>query len=278
MSYIIRNMKPEEMKLAVDMAAAEGWNPGLHDAGCFYNTDPNGFFVGELNGEIIAVKSAVRYGNEFGFMGFYIVKKEYRGSGYGYKLWQHAYNYVSNIISGMDGVVEQQANYMKSGYKLFYKQNRFEGKNLKGKTDSSLKDLKDVPVDTLVNYDASVFPARRDSFLKSWVAQPESLTKIAEGDKGIKGYGMIRKCVKGFKIGPLFAEDEGTAEKIFLSLSEFADGAEVYLDVPEVNLKGNALKDKYGMKYVFETARMYNNGKPEDHTDKVFGVTTFELG
>jgi len=278
MSYIIRNMKPEEMPLAVEMAAIEGWNPGLYDADCFYNTDPDGFFVGELHGEIIAVKSAVRYGNEFGFMGFYIVKKEFRGSGYGLKLWKHAYEYLSDIPSGMDGVVAQQENYMKSGYKLYYKNNRYEGKNLKGESDSSLKDLKDVSVEQLVSYDASVFPAKRESFVKMWVKQPESLTKIAVGDKGIEGYGMIRKCRKGYKIGPLFANDEVNAERIFLSLTEFADGAEIYLDVPEVNLKGNALKDKYGMKYVFECGRMYANGIPEDNPNKVFGVTTFELG
>ena len=32
-------------------AAAEGWNPGVHDAACFVGTDPGGFLVGDRDGE-----------------------------------------------------------------------------------------------------------------------------------------------------------------------------------------------------------------------------------
>jgi len=35
-------MSRQELDLAVDWAAAEGWNPGLHDANCFYAIDPTG--------------------------------------------------------------------------------------------------------------------------------------------------------------------------------------------------------------------------------------------
>ena len=278
MNYIIRTINHEEMPILIEMAANEGWNPGLYDADCFFHSDPNGFFVGELDGEIISTKSAVRYHDQFGFMGFYIVKKQFRGLGYGFKIWQHGFNYLKDIPSGMDGVVEQQSNYMKSGYRYAYRQNRYEGIGLRGKTDNSLLNIADISPELLLEYDASVFPAKRNSFLERWVKQPESLTKIAVNNNQVTGYGVVRKCRVGFKIGPLFANDAFIAEKIFLALVEFVDGQEVYLDVPEVNTEGNRLKDKYGMKYVFETARMYNNGKPKDNPNRVFGVTTFELG
>ena len=48
-SLVIRNMSEHELALALDWAAAEGWNPGLDDARCFYAADPNGFFLGELD-------------------------------------------------------------------------------------------------------------------------------------------------------------------------------------------------------------------------------------
>jgi len=44
-------MNEDELNLALEWAAAEGWNPGLDDAKCFYAADPNGFFLGELAGE-----------------------------------------------------------------------------------------------------------------------------------------------------------------------------------------------------------------------------------
>lgn len=278
MSFIIRNMKPEEMKIAVDWATKEGWNPGLSDNDVFYNSDPEGFFVAELNGEIIGVKSAVNYNNEFGFMGFYIIKPEFRGKGYGYDLWKHAFNRVKSILSGMDGVVEQQNNYMKSGYKLFYRQMRYEGMNIKGEETENVINISPDLFEQIVNYDSKVFPSERRKFLSLWLNQKEISSKVLIEDGDIKGYGVIRPCVKGFKIGPLFADDFDSAEKLFLSLVNFTEGKEVYLDIPEVNEGANRLIKKYEMNYVFETARMYNNGSPKTGTDKVFGVTTFELG
>jgi hypothetical protein len=41
--YQIRTMTRSELDLTVDWAAAEGWNPGLDDAECFFQTDSSGF-------------------------------------------------------------------------------------------------------------------------------------------------------------------------------------------------------------------------------------------
>ena len=46
----IRLMRPDEISIAVNWAAAEGWNPGLADDACFAAVDPEGFFIGELDG------------------------------------------------------------------------------------------------------------------------------------------------------------------------------------------------------------------------------------
>ena len=80
-SYQIRTMSRQEVQLAVDWAAAEGWNPGLHDAALFYAADPQGFLAGFLGDRLIATISAVRYRQDFGFIGFYIVTPEFRGHG-----------------------------------------------------------------------------------------------------------------------------------------------------------------------------------------------------
>ena len=47
-------MTQQEVATAIEWAAAEGWNPGLHDAACFYAADPSGFLVGLLEDEPIA--------------------------------------------------------------------------------------------------------------------------------------------------------------------------------------------------------------------------------
>lgn len=65
--YLIETMNQDEVNLAITWAAQEGWNPGIHDATCFYQTDPHGFFAGKLNGKTIAIGSAVIYDDFFAF-------------------------------------------------------------------------------------------------------------------------------------------------------------------------------------------------------------------
>ena len=95
----------------------------------------------------------------------------------------------------------------------------------------------------------------------------------------LAGYGVIRPCRSGFKIGPLFAEDGGCAESLFHALTmRVPAGSEIFLDVPEPNRAAVALAERHGMTPVFETARMYHGESvPFDHT-RWFGVTTLELG
>src|SRR5436309_6749265 len=123
----IRAMRPDEIGIALDWAAAEGWNPGLHDAACFALVDPEGFFIGEIDGVPAATISCVAYDERFAFLGFYIVRPDLRGRGYGLRIWQAAMAHAGSRTVGLDGVVAQQENYRKSGFALAYPNIRHGG-------------------------------------------------------------------------------------------------------------------------------------------------------
>lgn len=283
-SFVIRHMVENEMSLAVEWAAAEGWNPGLHDAQCFWAADGQGFLLGLKDGEPVGCISAVRYGSDYGFIGFYMVKEKWRGQGYGLQLWQRAMAQLTGRVVGLDGVVAQQENYQKSGFQLAYRNIRYRGIFSDLLVSCGLRpDLSIVPVhqinqDNLGAYDSKLFSIARPDFLSSWLNQEDSVALTVVSDDKLVGYGVIRRCQSGWKIGPLFADDSGAAEKLLLSLAGCAKGEEVFLDVPEVNTAAVELAEKYSMTKVFETARMYNGIAPVVTMGKVFGVTTFELG
>src|ERR1044072_70803 len=86
--FRIRAMTAAEVALAADWAATEGWNPGLADRAWFATADPQGFLLGELNGAPATTLSVVNYGAAFAFLGFYIVRPDLRGHGYGWRTWQ----------------------------------------------------------------------------------------------------------------------------------------------------------------------------------------------
>ncbi|HII06657.1 MAG TPA: GNAT family N-acetyltransferase [Methanotrichaceae archaeon] len=278
--YAIRRMRRDEVELAIDWAAAEGWNPGLNDADCFYSADPKGFFIGLLNDEPVGCISAVAYGKTFGFLGLYIVRQNFRGRGFGIGLWHEGMDYLLGRRVGLDGVVEQQENYKKSGFQFIHRSVRYQGEGT-GDTidDPGIIDLSEVSFNDLKRYDMLHFPDQRDQFLKTWVDQPNSVALGFVGDERLKGYGLLRPCRLGFKIGPLFAEDERVAESLFRALTGGAEkGAPVFLDVPEPNSAALRLAERHKMEKTFETARMYTRGDPGLPLRNIFGVTTFELG
>ncbi len=276
-AYVVRTMTPADLELAIEWAAREGWNPGRNDAEIFYHADPHGFFIGELEGEPVGCISTVAYGDTFGFLGLYIVRPEFRGRGYGLRLWRRGMAYMEDRNVGLDGVVEQQEKYRRSGFRLAYRNVRYEGSG-GGDRPDGLVDLASLPFDHVEAYDSQFFPAPRGSFLSRWIAQPgaSALGLVERG--ALAGYGVARPCRKGWKIGPLFADREDLAERIFLGLSAAAGGGPLYLDVPEVNPSAVRLAGRYGMRMVFETARMYTGPFPELPLDRTYGVTTFELG
>ena len=278
--FIIRRMNRDEVGLAIEWAADEGWNPGLHDAECFYVADPGGFFLGELHGQPIGCISAIAYDETFGFIGLYIVKPEFRGQGFGLQLWNEAMRYLGSRNVGLDGVVAQQHNYRKSGFQLAYRNIRCQGSRFsESPTLSNMVHLSALPFENVVTFDRAYFPAPRREFLNHWIHQPDARAVGIIGHSGkLAGYGVIRTCRIGFKVGPLFAKDEQIAESLLLSLAEYASGAPVFLDIPEVNPAAVALAKRYNMESVFETARMYTHGEPALPLHQIFGVTTFELG
>jgi hypothetical protein len=74
------------------------------------------------------------------------------------------------------------------------------------------------------------------------------------------------------------ANDRTTAEVVLQALLARAGGGEIFLDVPAVNRDAVGLAEGLGLTPVFETARMYTGAIPPLRLDRVFGVTTFELG
>jgi len=273
----IRQMARSEADIVIGLAAEEGWNPGLHDADAFYQTDPPGFFAIDAEDHMIGCVSMVRYGEDFMFGGLYIVHPDYRGLGIGRAVLEFVRTYSKGCNLGIDGVFAMQPVYQKSGFRFAYRNIRFEGRG-GGTVDKSLTPLREVPFPRILAYDSMFFPAVREGFLKHFLYQPDCKGYASITNGSLTGYGFIRKCHNGYKIGPLFAGNPQIAQTIFSALSTVAESEPVFLDVPEPNIAGVALAKAHGMTEVFGTARMYTRELPTLPIEQIFGVTTFELG
>ena len=275
--FVVRRMVREDLKRAFEWSVQEGWNIGPHDHDVFFATDPNGFFIGELDGEPVGSVSGVAYDDNFGFVGIYIVAPAFRGQGYGFQLFRAAMDYLGERAIGLDGVVAQQENYRRSGFRTLYRNRRYE--SIGGGTVSpDCVPLSTVPFDILNAYDGRHFPAPRPQFLRGWIHQPESVALGVMRNGNLAGYGMIRRMVRGYLIAPLFADNETVAETLFQSLAAQFPGEPILLDVPEVNPQAIALAERHNLTPIFETARMIVGPEPALPYPEIFGVTSYELG
>ncbi|AEL24939.1 GNAT family N-acetyltransferase [Cyclobacterium marinum] len=279
----LKKLDKKGLNILVDWAATEGWNPGKYDFEVFWETDPDGFCGFYFEGELIAGGAIISYNNEYGFMGLFIVRPDFRGKGIGEKLWYLRRDLLKGrllegAVIGMDGVEAMQPFYEKGGFEIAFRDERYActGKKYNASQYVSLIDSQDFEMVRV--YDLKCFGFDRKTFLKHWLKIPNSNSfKFMEGDE-LRGYALIRKVEDGFKIGPLFADSDKIAEELYKACLNCAEGQSVFLDIPVTNKGAVSLVEKYNAKYVFECARMYHGKgrKPDMH--HVYGVTTFELG
>lgn len=280
---LFRKLDFNGLKTLIKWAAIEGWDPGKYDADVYWATDPNGFYGYFEDDELIAGGSIISYNGEFGFMGFFIVKPEYRSLGIGRKLWYQRRDILLSRLKrgasiGMDGVVEMQSFYEKGGFKIAFRDVRYEKTAMEIKTDNNISAINKNDFELILKYDKQCFGFSRPQFLKPWLNTLNTKKFKYMENGNLKGFSIVRKTPEGYKIGPLFADNEIIAEELYKACLNSVVGEKLFLDIPLINKGAINIIEKYNASYVFECARMYYGNPPNIDMNKVFGITTFELG
>ncbi|QOV33644.1 GNAT family N-acetyltransferase [Streptomyces ferrugineus] len=259
-------------------AVDEGWNPGLADSAAFFAQDPEGFFLGRIDGEPVSAISVVNYGSDYAFLGWYLVRPDLRGRGYGRATWKTALAHAENRTVGLDGVVAQQDNYRRSGFEFAHRTFRYTGTAPAVPAPADVRAVRPEDVEDITAYDGACTPADRPRFLAHWLTGPGHRAVVRRTGDRVTGYGVIRPGHDCPRIGPLFADTPEDARAVFTALTAEAAGRAVAIDVPENNPAGVALAEEAGFTPSFETARMYTGPVRPYAQERVFGVATLELG
>ncbi len=275
---VIRTMTRADLDLALSWAEAEGWNPGLADAAAFRAADPDGFLITDVDGVPVASLSIVRFGDRTAFLGLYICRPEYRGQGVGFALWQEGMARLAPQTTGLDGVPAQQANYARSGFVMAHGNRRFSGHIAPSGPDLTIP-LEAAHMDRALSLDHEVTGFDRAGFLRDWLmGDPSRIALVLVRDGDLAALGVLRACVSGWKVGPLYASDRAAAEAMLDGLAYQAGGDPISLDVPDPNEGAVAMAHDRGLVPAFETARMWRGPAPAQDLSRTFGLTTFELG
>lgn len=277
----IVQLTQDKVALLLRWAESEGWNPGLDDAKAFFSADPQGYLGLEISKELVAAISVVRQSDSQAFLGLYICQPGSRGKGHGWAVWQAGMDLMQGRTVGLDGVVEQQANYAKSGFAMAWRNRRFSGVIDYSQTHKGVepRDYDAGDLQAVIAYDLSVGGVIRKEFLTHWLSGTNTRkTLVAYNDAKLCGVVTIRQCVEGFKIGPLLADDAAIANSLIIAAARKLSAKQIFIDVPETNEDANRLVELMNFQAVFETARMYCGDAPEFDHSRLFGIATLELG
>ena len=240
----LRPMRRSEFDVLVGWAAAEGWNPGVHDADIFWNTDPEGFVAVEAEGAPIGMDGVFAMEPFYARGGFVREHRELRFEA------APARPRASRPEIAADGP----------------------------HTATEVVALADVPIEDVIRFDAMHFPAPRAEFVRRWISQPGAVAAAALRGGSMAGMAVARPARTGMRIGPLFADSPSIAESLLSHILERCAGLPVHLDAPECNPDAMALVARHGMREIFGCAKMTLGTPPKLPWSRIYGVTSFELG
>ena len=292
--FSIRIITNNELEHVTDWAILEGFAPGFDDISIYKNTDQQGIWVGCLNDIPIGSIACVKYNQSYGFIGLFIVKKNFRHKGYGLKLWKHALQYLKDIdCIGLEAAPNRLNDYAKWGFKKSSVTNRWKLYRFQDlpKNNFYIEDLskfnvvigKEISSEQVLIYDSQRELSPRPHFLNDWLQNSVGTVKSIVDENGMcHGFGRIRPCIlpdnkRGWRIGPLLADTPPIAELLIRELVNGLD-SQILLDCPSLNPYANYLLSNLGFTTISKTYRMYKGNQPPCPMNQVYGLACLELG
>lgn len=286
---IMRHMSMKDFELVRSWCIEEGWNLGLYDASAYYQADPNGHLLFLEKNLPVGSISLVKHSDTFMTIGPYIVKKEYREKGYGAEIWKNAkVNLKSapnpNIL--LYSVPAQVHRYSHLNFKSQFTNQRWQLENhLKNDQikNDGITPITPNLIKQVSHYDKKIFSASRQIVFSEMLTHENIKGFVIQNDNHVMGFGFIRPCIKGYRIGPLMAEDINTAKSLITALVNSVNNRLIIIDSPAVNNERERLMKDLGFSRVEEsdTIAMISGPLPcnfLDNIDRYYAIFSLEIG
>ncbi|ORZ25227.1 hypothetical protein BCR42DRAFT_3992 [Absidia repens] len=238
----------------------EGWNHSTDDAEirhAFYPCDPDGFMLATITNKddgqetVVGMVLALKHTKDLAWIGCFIVAEQYRGAGYGRRIFQHAMDYLEGTrYIGLDAKLEKVKSYERVGFELTggwtgktYRGdivrdvlNKLKGDNY---TDVNILDWQDdggddhQALEQLALLDQQHSGYYRPEFWTHWMRLHTTAVagykardygryavKVLNADGGVAHFATIRPAVKGFVI-TLISGDLHVAEALLRHMAQW---------------------------------------------------------
>ena len=289
----IKPLCDNDIEFVTKISRKEGFVPGVGDLGIYQNTDTQGLWVGWFNNIPIGCIAGVRYNESYGFLGLFLVIREYRGRGFGLQLWKKALSHLSDLpCVGLEAAPDRISDYTKWGFVISSKTTRWqwmgdgeffrESLNNEDLSNFNFVEGSSIPSRAVEQFDEKRETTPRPHFLSNWLNHPAGKVIAIIDKKGkCHGFGRIRPCLlqngNGWRIGPLMADSPWLLKVLLKKLIDSHPGL-IIIDSPGLNKSASELFRDLGFQSESETFRMYRGYQPPVSMNDVYGLACLELG
>jgi ribosomal protein S18 acetylase RimI-like enzyme len=281
----VRIMREADIPAAMYLKNKAGWNQSPEDWKGFMYLEPEGCFVGELDGEVVATATAINYAGRFGWIGMIIVDPIHRRQGIATRMMEQTISYLESCPCSclkLDATDAGAKVYEKIGFKVEYLVERWLRETDvmpdKGVGADNIKMLEAEQLPGLLDYDQEVFGSSRRRLLE-WYLRRESRAYMSSKDSAPTGFLCGRSGSKAFQIGPGAAADIEVARNLIGAMMKEIGNQPVIADVIASNTEVTDLLETYSFNRTRVLKRMYRGeNRYPGLAKRVLCLAGFEFG
>jgi ribosomal protein S18 acetylase RimI-like enzyme len=268
-------MVVSDLDFVLNQTTLEGWTSTRRDFEELLHFNPEGSFIGEIDGTSVGMVCTVNYG-EFGFIGNLIVQSMYRGQNFGRTLMEIAMKHLLDTGTKsilLDGVPRAVSLYEQLGFRKIVKSLRLESV-LTGQSCEHVRPMIPEDLDKISVSDTSHFGGRREKFLEMRFSSFAEYCKVLEIDDEIQGFIMGSKRDSSIRIGPwVMNSHTPRSEDLLLAFAERSSGNPLKIGVLESNKEAINLLWKHGFRETSHSWRMlYGENTEATLSDHLYAI------
>jgi GNAT superfamily N-acetyltransferase len=282
----VRLMTVADIPLGLKLARQAGWNQIEADWQRFLALQPDGCFVGELDGTAVATTAAFIFG-PVAWIAMVLVAIESRRKGVATTLLKHALDFLDGQgvkTVRLDATAAGQPVYEKLGFVPEYPLTRYMGIAAQvGRAsphDASRRAgtfALPFSAGQIAAFDYRMTATPRKKMLARLFEESPDLTQVWDRDGRLEGYITGRRGANATLIGPCIATAHAGPALLTAALDCCA-GQPVFMDVPRDNVPAVEMAEKNGLSIQRHFMRMCRGERIKDHIEAIWASSGPEKG
>jgi len=279
----VRPMRRDDIAAGDRLRQQVGWNQAIGDWERVLAWEPDGCYVAERGGAVIATATSTVFTPRLAWVGMMLVDPACHRQGLGRTLLTRVLRWLEGprgvACVGLDATPLGKLLYDTADFRDEYTLQRLEGVAPAVAAPADVRPLTAADVPRLATLDQATWGVDRLRLLRDLFAAHPAGCHLLERAGTIQGYVLSHPGARRWYLGPLVATDPDAADQLLRAVLAPLSGQPVVLDAPDPNPAAAALAARYGLQPVRPFIRMTRGARlPAAAVDQCYAIAGPEIG